>query len=48
MTMEAIQLLRDMIAIPSVNPMRSGSDLPVERELADYVETTLRRHGIDW
>ena len=45
--MEAIQLLRDMIAIPSVNPMRSGSDLPVERELADYVETTLRRHGID-
>ena len=47
MTIEAIQLLRDLIAIPSVNPMRAGSDLPVERELADYVETTLRRNGID-
>jgi acetylornithine deacetylase ArgE len=47
MTMEAIQLLRDMIAIPSVNPMRAGSDMPVERELVEYVETTLRRAGID-
>ena len=47
MTIEAIQLLRDMIAIPSVNPMRAGSDLPVERELVDFVETTLRRAGID-
>ena len=47
MTIEAIQLLRDMIAIPSVNPMRVGSDMPVERELVDFVETTLRRAGID-
>lgn len=47
MTMDAIQLLRDMIAIPSVNPMRVGSDMPVERELVDFVETTLRRAGID-
>lgn len=47
MTMEAIQLLRDMIAIPSVNPMRAGSDLSVERELVEYIETTLRRAGID-
>ncbi len=47
MTIEAIQLLRDMIAIPSVNPMRAGSDMPVEREVVDLVETTLRRAGID-
>lgn len=47
MTSQAIQLLRDMIAIPSVNPMRAGSDLPVERELVDFIETTLRRAGID-
>jgi len=47
MTIEAIQILRDMIAIPSVNPMRAGSDMQVERELVGYVETTLRRAGID-
>jgi acetylornithine deacetylase/succinyl-diaminopimelate desuccinylase family protein len=47
MTIEAIQLLRDMIAIPSVNPMRAGSGLAVERELVEYVESTLRRAGID-
>lgn len=47
MTLDAIQLLRDMIAIPSVNPMHSGSGLAVERELGQYVESTLRRAGID-
>jgi acetylornithine deacetylase len=47
MTIEALQLLREIIAIPSVNPMRAGSDLPVERELVEFVETTLRRNGID-
>lgn len=47
MTIQVIQLLRDMIAIPSVNPMRAGSGLAVERELVDYVERTLRRAGID-
>jgi len=31
MTIEAIQLLRDMIAIPSVNPMRAQTGEPVER-----------------
>jgi len=47
MTIEAIQLLRDMIAIPSVNPMRAGSGLPVEQALVGYIEATLRREGID-
>jgi acetylornithine deacetylase len=47
MTPDPIQMLRDMIAIPSVNPMRAGAGLAVERELADYVEGTLRRAGID-
>lgn len=47
MTLDPIQLLRDMIAIPSVNPMPAGLDMPVEHELVEYVETTLRRAGID-
>jgi acetylornithine deacetylase ArgE len=47
MTIQVIQLLRDMIAIPSVNPMRAGSGAAVERELVEYVESTLRRAGID-
>lgn len=37
----------DMIAIPSVNPMRAGSGVAVERELVEYVESTLHRAGID-
>jgi acetylornithine deacetylase/succinyl-diaminopimelate desuccinylase family protein len=45
--MDAIQLLRDMIAIPSVNPMRSKSGEPVEREMANYLESVLRQAGID-
>ncbi|MDQ2856403.1 MAG: M20/M25/M40 family metallo-hydrolase, partial [Acidobacteriota bacterium] len=45
--LDPIQLLRDMIAIPSVNPMRAGSGVAVERELVEYVESTLRRAGID-
>ena len=47
MSVQTIQLLRDMIAIPSVNPMRAGSGLPVESQLGDYVESTLRLAGID-
>lgn len=46
-TIQVIQLLRDMIAIPSVNPMRAESGEPVERELVEYVEGTLRRARID-
>jgi len=42
-----LQLLRDMIAIPSVNPMRANSGEPVEREMANFIETMLARAGID-
>jgi acetylornithine deacetylase/succinyl-diaminopimelate desuccinylase family protein len=47
MTLEPIQLLRDLIAIPSANPMRAGVDVAVERDLANYLESVLRRAGID-
>ncbi|HEU5131426.1 MAG TPA: M20/M25/M40 family metallo-hydrolase, partial [Pyrinomonadaceae bacterium] len=42
-----IQLLRDMIAIPSVNPMTTNSGAPVERAMANFIETTLTWAGID-
>jgi len=42
-----LQLLRDMIAIPSVNPMRANSGEPVEREMANFIETILARARID-
>jgi acetylornithine deacetylase len=42
-----LQLLRDMIAIPSVNPMRVSSGESVEREMADFIESVLARAGID-
>jgi len=42
-----IQLLRDMIAIPSVNPMATNSGAPVERAVGNFIETTLARAGID-
>src|SRR5262245_11248546 len=42
-----LQLLRDMIAIPSVNPMRANSGEPVEHAMANFVETVLARAGID-
>jgi len=47
MTANAIQILRDLIAIPSVNPMRSESGEAVERGVADYIESALRRASID-
>jgi acetylornithine deacetylase len=47
MGFNVIQCLRDLIAIPSVNPMRAGVDEPVERALGAYVESSLRRAGID-
>ena len=43
----ALQLLRDMIAIPSVNPMRAHSGEHVEKEMANFIETVLLRAGID-
>jgi acetylornithine deacetylase/succinyl-diaminopimelate desuccinylase family protein len=45
-----LQLLRDLIAIPSVNPMRQSINEPVgpvERGVADYVEEVIRRERID-
>jgi acetylornithine deacetylase len=42
-----IQFLRDMIAIPSVNPMATNSGAPVERAMANFIETMLARAGID-
>lgn len=42
-----IQLLRDMISIPSVNPMTTNSGAPVERAMGNFVETMLTRARID-
>jgi succinyl-diaminopimelate desuccinylase len=42
-----VQLLRDMIAIPSVNPMRANSGETVEERMADFIETVLARARID-
>lgn len=42
-----LQLLRDMIAIPSVNPMRPNSGEYVEKAMANFIETTLSGAGID-
>ncbi|HET6975202.1 MAG TPA: M20 family metallopeptidase [Pyrinomonadaceae bacterium] len=42
-----LQLLRDMIAIPSVNPMRANSGEYVENAMANFIETILSRAGID-
>ncbi|MCA1620497.1 MAG: M20/M25/M40 family metallo-hydrolase [Acidobacteria bacterium] len=47
MAVEVLQTLRDLIAIPSVNPMRPCPGEAVEREVADYIESVLRRAGID-
>ena len=42
-----LQLLRDMIAIPSVNPMRANSGEFVEKGMANFIETLLSRARID-
>ena len=42
-----LQLLRDMIAIPSVNPMRANSGESVEKGMANFIETVLHGAGID-
>lgn len=47
MSADAIKFLRDLIAIPSVNPMRAGAGEAVERAVADYIEAELRRAGLD-
>ncbi|HEY8560346.1 MAG TPA: M20 family metallopeptidase [Pyrinomonadaceae bacterium] len=47
MSARALKILRDLIAIPSVNPMRETAHEPIERGVADYLETLLRGAGID-
>src|ERR1044072_6097049 len=47
MAVEALKPVRALIAIPSVNPMRPCPGEPVEREVADYIESVLRCAGID-
>ena len=47
MKLDPVQLLKDMVAIPSVNPMSAGSHEPVERDMANYLEQILRRARID-
>ena len=47
MAVEALQILRDLIAIPSVNPMRPQSGEAVERGVADYIQSLLVQAGID-
>jgi acetylornithine deacetylase len=42
-----LQLLRDMIAIPSVNPMRANSGEFVERGIANFIENVLTGARID-
>ncbi|HEV2863187.1 MAG TPA: M20 family metallopeptidase [Pyrinomonadaceae bacterium] len=47
MAVDALKTLRDLIAIPSVNPMRPCPGEAVERGVADYIESVLRRAGVD-
>ena len=47
MPLEPLQLLREMIAIPSVNPMKASSGEQVERGMSDFIESVLARIGID-
>lgn len=47
MTVDALKLLRELIAIPSVNPMREGACGDVERGVAEHLEAVLRREGIE-
>ncbi len=42
-----LQLLRDMIAIPSVNPMRANSGEYVEKAMANFIETVFATARID-
>ena len=46
MNTDALHFLRDLIAIPSVNPMGTGGAEAVERGVADYIENVLRRAAV--
>jgi acetylornithine deacetylase len=45
--MDALKTLKDLIAIPSINPMRANSGEAAERAATDYIESLLRREQID-
>jgi acetylornithine deacetylase/succinyl-diaminopimelate desuccinylase-like protein len=45
--MDTLKTLRDLIAIPSINPMRVNSGEAAERAATDYLEALLRREQID-
>jgi len=45
--MDALKTLKDLIAIPSINPMRANSGEAAERAATDYLEALLRREQID-
>jgi len=45
--MDALKTLKDLIAIPSINPMRANSGEAAERAATDYLESLLRREQID-
>jgi acetylornithine deacetylase len=47
LSVEVLPTLRDLIAIPSVNPMRPCPGEAVERGVADYIEGVLGRARID-
>jgi succinyl-diaminopimelate desuccinylase len=45
--MDTLKTLKDLIAIPSINPMRANSGEAAERAATDYLEALLRREQID-
>jgi len=46
-SMDALRTLKDLIAIPSINPMRANSGEAAERAATDFLESWLRREQID-
>src|SRR5262245_19104900 len=47
MFMDALNTLRELIAIPSINPMRANSGEAAERDAVEYLDSLLRREQID-
>ena len=45
--MDVLQALKELIAIPSINPMRANSGEAAELEAIDYLDSLLRREKID-
>jgi acetylornithine deacetylase/succinyl-diaminopimelate desuccinylase-like protein len=45
--MDTLEILKQLVAIPSVNPMCADSGKAAEREITDHIEGLLRRQNID-